>query len=350
MSEHWSKSEERDHASYWPAFADMAAATCVVLVIFWIAGTWALQRERNRSAEALEKLSVLEISNLDLEDLIERLNSEINKLKQLLELSAEEGGQLEFLNKEITKLEIKIQDLEKLNAEKDRRIAELRIALGRGDMIDRLENEKLQLESRLAEVLRNLSEIQEKFKSLQELHKEPPNIVLSEGKDYTFSSGTAEITAEFTERFRKNEMAKIIEALNSPSNVEIVEVVGHTDLKPIPKGRPSNLDLKLSSVFGGGGSISTLSFGSNTDLGMARAVAVKGLIEECLKEIEESNDGRLSEAGAARISKLVFRTYSAAHLFPAAQDERESDPVGASGEGADLESDRRIEIRFTRFK
>lgn len=350
MSEHWSKSEEQGHANYWPAFADMAAATCVVLVIFWIAGTWALQRERTRSAAALEKLNVLEISKSDLEDLVDRLNSEIKKLKQLLELSEEEGGKLEFLSKEITKLETRIKNLEKLNEEKDRRIAELSKTLGNGKEIERLENEKLELESKLAEVLRNLREIQEKFKSLQELHKKPPNIVLSEGKDYTFPSGKAEVTAEFAKRFRENEMAKIIEALNSPSNVEIVEVVGHTDRQQIPAGRSSNLDSKLSSVFDGGGSVSTLSFGSNTDLGMARAVAVKGLIEECLKEIAESNDVRLSEAGAARISKLVFRTYSAAHLFPAAQDDRQSDSEGGSKESADLESDRRIEIRFTRFK
>ena len=140
---------------------------------------------------------------------------------------------------------------------------------------------------------------------------------------------------DFERLFKEEKRKEVIDALNSDSNVEVIEIIGHTDNMQV--GGSSNVDINLEAVYAGNKSIECLQFGSNCELGLARAIAVKTMLREFLKSLDIGNEG-LTEKGKNRISKLTYRTYSAAQLFP-------TDPMNPG-----RDEDRRIEIRFTRLR
>lgn len=336
MYRSWKSEPGDDTTAYWPAVADMATATCVMLVIFWIAGTWSLQKERLRHSETRRELDSIGEKNSGLEELIRKLRSDLVKLENLVASATTDKDLVTALRGQVEKLENEV-------ALKGRHIASLEERLGRSKDGERLMADNQKLERDLAALMEDLERTRDALARLANLHQEPPNIVLSEGANYTFPSGKAVVSPDFAKRFRSNELDKIVEALNSPARVELVEIVGHTDRNPVDRGA-SNLDSQLGNVFAGSVGVENLRPGSNADLGMARAVAVKELIVECIGEIKESNE--LTEDGRSRLDKLKYRTYSAAHLFPV----DESSVIPAIESSGVLENNRRIEIRFTRLK
>ncbi|MDB4318665.1 hypothetical protein N9932_01090 [bacterium] len=182
-----------------------------------------------------------------------------------------------------------------------------------------------------------LTELREKVP-----HDEPPNIVLAQDdveKRFLFPSLQATVPEDFERLFKLENQQDVIDALNSESNIEVIEVIeviGHTD--NIQVGGSSNIDINLEAVFAGTKPVRTLRFGSNCELGLARAIAIKSMLERFLATLANDEDCGLTEDGRARIRRLTYRTYSAAQLFPA-------DPANP---GSD--EDRRIEIRFTRLR
>ena len=44
MRQSWKHRTDQGGAGSWPAVADMATATCIMLVLFWMAGTWELNK------------------------------------------------------------------------------------------------------------------------------------------------------------------------------------------------------------------------------------------------------------------------------------------------------------------
>ena len=56
-------------------------------------------------------------------------------------------------------------------------------------------------------------------------------------------------------------------------DVDVIEVIGHTDERPVASGL-SNLDRRLSSVMSGASDVGLLQPADNAGLGLARAVAV----------------------------------------------------------------------------
>ena len=116
-----------------------------------------------------------------------------------------------------------------------------------------------------------------------------------------------------------------IERMTKERSIYVVEIIGHTDGQTNSNGS-SNLDTKLEDVAKGNAPVSSLTPGSNADLGLMRAL-------EVVKELE-----KIRKKG--RLKGLEFRAYSAAQLFlPSgkfASVNRKSDA-----------SRRRIEIRFS---
>src|SRR5262249_27268168 len=103
-------------------------------------------------------------------------------------------------------------------------------------------------------------------------HNWPPIITLSEADGCFFKTGSAELDECLKTRLRD----KIIPQLTQRAqeyDVDVIEVIGHTDEQPIVQ-RTSNLDLSLLSVIKGSSSVSTLVPADNPGLGIARAVAV----------------------------------------------------------------------------
>lgn len=151
-------------------------------------------------------------------------------------------------------------------------------------------------------------------------HDQPPIIVLTEAEGYSFETGKAEITPEFSEALT----TKIIPALNAFAeqyNCDVIEVIGHTDGQRVASR--SNLDTYLSRTLNG--DIVPLTPGSNADLGLMRAWSVIRYLREI-----KAFQGK------------VFYGYSAGQaILP---DGRYTAPYGM----APNPSRRRIEIRLRR--
>ncbi|PAW67778.1 MAG: hypothetical protein B9S30_06750 [Verrucomicrobiia bacterium Tous-C5FEB] len=282
MAGNWKKRGESDEVNFWPAFADMAAATCMMLTIIWLAGAWELSSSK---------------------DQVSKLHAEIARLKKLV-------------GKESELVEI-IKSLEYELAAQKNETKRLQIALLSS------EQDRLELESQLKKLREERPNI------------EPPNIVLKQDESFIFDSLQAVVPEDFDKLFKEKKRQEVIDALNSPSNIEVIEIIGHTDNKEV--GGTSNVDTTLEAVYAGTKNVSSLKFGSNCELGLARAIAVKNMLKEFLKTLKVG-EGELTEAGKNRMKNIEYRTYSAAQLFP-------TDPLlpGRS-------EDRRIEIRFTRLR
>ena len=150
-------------------------------------------------------------------------------------------------------------------------------------------------------------------------NEKPPVIRLSDAKDYRFERGSFKVSKDFREKLISEELPKIDKAIQCYA-IDTVEIIGHTDKSP--NSGLSNMDKypslnKLSSGF------KKVYAGSNTDLGLLRAVSVRTLLQE---QIGDKHLG------------LQFRAYSASSLI---------DPDSKQGKNLDREK-RRIEIRLTR--
>jgi flagellar motor protein MotB len=110
----------------------------------------------------------------------------------------------------------------------------------------------------------------------QPANKWPPIISLSEAGGYFFETGSAELSPEF--RFRlMTSTPEEIAALIKKYDVDVVEVVGHTDEQPVGL-RQSNLDRDLVPVLKNYTDVGSLVPADNAGLGLARAVSVVSVL------------------------------------------------------------------------
>jgi outer membrane protein OmpA-like peptidoglycan-associated protein len=155
------------------------------------------------------------------------------------------------------------------------------------------------------------------------LKQKPPIITLDEAQNYRFETGSAALSAEFKSLLE----LKIVPQLKDTFDrypVNTVEIIGHTDTQPV-SGRTSNLDTTLLPVLAGAKDINALTFGSNADLGLMRAVAIRLVLE------------KLSTVYG--LQAVRFRTYSAAQTVS---------PPRSDAMNSLQDTRRRIEMRFTR--
>jgi flagellar motor protein MotB len=103
-------------------------------------------------------------------------------------------------------------------------------------------------------------------------HNWPPIINLSEAGGYFFATRSAELRPDFGNKLRTTVVARLLEIAAS-FQVEVIEVIGHTDERPVSGGL-SNLDRELPAVVSGASGIGLLQPADNAGLGLARAVAV----------------------------------------------------------------------------
>jgi FtsZ-binding cell division protein ZapB len=175
----------------------------------------------------------------------------------------------------------------------------------------------------------------------RQLHDKPPNIQISEQKEaYRFESGSVVMGPLFVEGLSKNEFARLAGEIvdrqaEGRVKVDTLEIIGHTDGAPL--ARDGNLDQKLPEVLAGSRSVmSSLVPGSNNDLGLLRALAVK----EQWQRFVETHDQRLV------LRKIHIRCYSAGQtILPDIVDEPSSEIFRKSDPRA-----RRIEMRLTRLQ
>lgn len=100
----------------------------------------------------------------------------------------------------------------------------------------------------------------------------PPIVTLREDRGYFFETGSAVPSTQFLEQLHGTTIADLVRLIDD-YDVDVIEVVGHTDERPVNTGERSNLDAALLEVVRGG-PVETLTAADNAGLGLARAVAV----------------------------------------------------------------------------
>lgn len=154
-------------------------------------------------------------------------------------------------------------------------------------------------------------------------HDWPPIISLSEADGYYFRSGSAELTPAFEKQLKDFVVPRLVDMIKQ-YNVDVVEVIGHTDELPVARGG-SNLDQDIVKVVKGQEAIGRLAPADNAGLGLARAVAVVQVL-----------------AADPRLAGIKVLPLSAAQLI-------EPDGRLTAGDSVlDMENRRRIEIRVRR--
>lgn len=272
--------------NFWPSIADMILAAFMIFLILWFA----------------EKLFVL---------------NEFITIKNGMTTYEQKLNECHGMTQE------KAAEVEKLTQDYSAGLWQCTRELGRcKDERDQFKHERDQFRNE-----RNHFQEEEKLcqAKLGEFRSDkPPIITLDEAAGYSFESGSAKLSTSFEELLLNKipDLQKIFKHYN----VDVVEVIGHTDGQPI-LGRRSNLDEKLEHVVAGQHPVETLQYGSNADLGLMRALSVVLFLKQ------------------QPLPKTIkFRVYSAAQLILPEGDlatirNRESN-----------EKRRRIELRFTRLK
>lgn len=152
----------------------------------------------------------------------------------------------------------------------------------------------------------------------KKLESASPIIIDEKSGNFQFPSGSAELTPELQRYIQTNILPEIKKATGK-GNIDFIQIIGHTDSQGI--NNSSNLDGKLISAATGSERINSLKAGSNTDLGLMRAISV----------VQFLNTNELG--------KVKFRAYSAGQLY------MPSGELAKIDRGAD-NARRRIEIRF----
>ena len=110
-------------------------------------------------------------------------------------------------------------------------------------------------------------------------HQWPPIIRMSEADGYFFKSGSAELSPSFQETLLTRTPVEILNYIRK-YDVDIIEVVGHTDERPIWLRQFSNLDRDLLPVLKSEAGVVSLVPADNAGLGLARAVAVVSVLRQ----------------------------------------------------------------------
>ncbi|MDB9506359.1 hypothetical protein PN502_04465 [Microcystis aeruginosa CS-338/01] len=161
-----------------------------------------------------------------------------------------------------------------------------------------------------------ISKLEEANRKLQTA---TPIVIDEKSGKFKFQSGSAELNPALKTYIRQR-IIPAIETITKDRAIDFIQVIGHTDGQGIQQ--TSNLDKNIESVASRKQSVKMLVPGSNTDLGLMRALAV-------VQEIE--NTGKLKN--------VKFRAFSAGQLY------LPSGKLAAVNRDADA-SRRRIEIRF----
>lgn len=307
----------RQEPNYWAAYADCMLALFMIALLLWI-----LSSGKTVFAKGLQDTGppVVTLPVVDYEKLLEeneRLKSEREKLKKLIAALEDKIAQLKtLLGGDLEDAHKKIADL---SMERNQLVEDLQ---GVKEDVQRLLNEKKALEERIAAL-----EGENK-----KLNRKPPIIELAEGnKKFRFSPGSASLSEDFRDELRFQTFPKLRKTLREFPRVDTIEIIGHTDGDPMQG--VSNLDARVPGVILNNDRVARLKAGSNADLGLMRALAIRQEWQEWARKNGFAKD-------------IDVRCYSAAQTIPA---------NGAAGfnklrNKAEHAPSRRIEIRVTDLK
>ncbi|MDF1826633.1 MAG: hypothetical protein P1U68_18465 [Verrucomicrobiales bacterium] len=348
--------EEEDFVTsgYWPSVTDLFITLFVIAIAILAVVSFVLLPKNDIVAEerailvavGLDLRSITKPANdlreeLDLEEIRETQSASqivvaleetcmaaVDKLRELKQ-RIEKLKDADKAREELAKLQDKYSFLEQRNQELEKLLAEFE-----SKDLSSILTQNRELRSQLIEAEKKRGEAERK------LHDKPPIIRIDEQKEeYRFTSGSSTIEEEFSEGLRSNEFVRLAGEIIARQDadrvkVDTLEIIGHTDGVPVKEGG-GNLDDKLPSVLAGESSLSSMEPGSNNDLGLLRALAVKQEWESYVEKHDQK----------AILKQLSVRCYSAGQtILPEAVDE----PDRSSFLKKDPKA-RRIEMRLTRL-
>lgn len=324
MKNAWKVDGDENGSVFWPSVADMAVATCIVFVVFWIAQVYLLKKEKQTVEESTQTISTL--------------HEELRLLREKLSILEKLGG------KSASEFTATISDLE----DRKRELA---------SELEKLKHDNLTLADRnrlLEDRLRRFDGIESHLdgKSKEEIISllsspklktdDPPNIQFSDQK-YSFKSGSSEMDSRFISGLRSDEFMLLKDEIigrqeSGRVKVDTLEIIGHTDGAPL--SRHGNLDSKLPEFLADNNRlVSSLTAGSNNDLGLLRALAVKE------QWIRFANSSEHSASDRELLQSIHVRCYSAGQTIPPDQSNK---PTADDFRKPDSKA-RRIEMRLTRL-
>ncbi len=339
---------------YWPSVSDLFITLFIIAIVILAAVFFALLPKNN---VASEKAIIVAVGQ-DLGN----IRRPVNELRAILGLepirttqtpdevvvavdetcsmAAERIRTLDSEIKKLTELDSSRKEFLKLQ-EENRKLKSQLLKLEE-------ELERLQKVLRTAEGVDIEAIIAENLDLRRQLNDKPPIIQISEQKEeYRFAKGSSFMKQDFVEGLRDNEFDRLAREIidrekEGRVKVDTLEIIGHTDGTPLSGG--GNLDRQLPSVLSEEkSSISALKPGSNNDLGLLRALAVRHQWIAFVKE-EYEDKGRHVEM--AVLQRVQIRCYSAGQtILPVAKENPEAKDFRQDDARA-----RRIEMRLTRLK
>jgi flagellar motor protein MotB len=213
---------------------------------------------------------------------VERLSEESKKLEKRVQALLEQVTGHKMPDEDWRKLVLAkdtVDQLEQqgLSAEEAVRLAEATVVVRDNNLTAEDVRMLLSAEERATKAEKKLSEVEtELAKSTTQPKDLPPIISLSEANGYSFEVGSAELTPRFKAKL-EGDIAHQIEGIVSKYDVDVIEVVGHTDEQPL--SRQSNMDFELGRVLAGQDSVSKMQPGDNAGLGLARAISVTTILK-----------------------------------------------------------------------
>ncbi len=277
MGKRYRSSYESEELNIWPSFTDLMSNAFMIISLFLLLALFKSLFLKYTAEETQSNLNDSQSIVRDLKQQLADLESQLDK----------KSTQFNSVQKELAEQQSDFNNLQ--------------------NELDKRNKQASELESQV-----------------QRLKSAPPVVVIQDSGEYQFGSGSAKLP-EGLRKYIENELVSKIEKITKERSIYVVEIIGHTDGQANSNGS-SNLDTKLEDVAKGNAPVSSLTPGSNADLGLMRAL-------EVVKELE-----KIRKKG--RLKGLEFRAYSAAQLFlPSgkfASVNRKSDA-----------SRRRIEIRFS---
>lgn len=190
---------------------------------------------------------------------------------------------------------------------------------------DSLLKENSRLEENIADLNEQIIKLNTEIDKLKGVHDKPPILVVDAMK-VSFDKGKADLQGIHRKTLQKDVFTELLNILEKYKSVDTIEIIGHTDRSSV--GGKSNLDHELLKALKGNENI-LLTAGSNADLGLMRAIAVK-----------QEWDKWLSKEGMNLPRSVKVRCYSAAQGIA---------PKSKNGKFFASQA-RRIEIRFTQLK
>lgn len=190
---------------------------------------------------------------------------------------------------------------------------------------DDLLKENSKLKATIADLNERIKGLKDENDKLKGENDKPPILVV-DATQVSFDQGKANLQRSHIVTLEKDVFSELLRIVNKYISVDTIEIIGHTDRSSI--GGKSNLDHNLLKALKGNDA-SILTAGSNADLGLMRAIAVK-----------HSWDQWLRKEGMNLPRPIMVRCYSAAQGIP---------PVSKKEDWFASQA-RRIEIRFTQLE